>query len=196
MLRRRIQRPGDQQESSCDSCEWTPLYERRAFRNAEVQRCGDCRPCSEPDPCCSEKAPSESRIFLKSARVGRTRSPCCARPANGPATAAPPRSVMNARRFKPKPPVLPTERIAYLSEGRRLLRCGISIRSMSGSGSKPVKLRMRKCFPERPKAAVQRTTMDGREVPEPDSCAAAQISKLSTIASAGGSKRSPESSSI
>jgi len=32
-------------------------------------------------------------------------------------------------------------------------------------------------------------------VPEPDSCTAAYISKLSTIASAGGSKRSPESGS-
>jgi hypothetical protein len=28
--------------------------------------------------------------------------------------------------------VLPTERIAYLCEGRRLLRCGMSIRPMSG----------------------------------------------------------------
>src|SRR5215469_10043529 len=46
-LRRSNRRPGDQQESSCDSCEWTPLYERRAFRNAQVQRCGRCRPCSE-----------------------------------------------------------------------------------------------------------------------------------------------------
>src|SRR5262249_13334119 len=45
--------------------------------------------------------------------------------------AAPPRSVMKARRFKPKPPVLPAERIAYLCEGRRLLRCGILVQLMS-----------------------------------------------------------------
>src|SRR5262245_58527858 len=37
---------------------------------------------------------------------------------------------MKSRRLKPKPPVLPTERIAYLCEGRSLLRCGISIRPM------------------------------------------------------------------
>src|SRR6201982_3968557 len=35
------------------------LYERRAFRNAQVQRCGGCRPCSEPGASCSEKRPSE-----------------------------------------------------------------------------------------------------------------------------------------
>src|SRR5262249_52265913 len=46
-LRQSNQRPGDQQESSCDSCEWTPLYKRRAFRNAQVQRCGSVAPCSE-----------------------------------------------------------------------------------------------------------------------------------------------------
>jgi hypothetical protein len=34
----------------------------------------------------------------------------------------------------PVSPVLPTERIAHLSYGRRLLRCGISIRSMSVQG--------------------------------------------------------------
>jgi hypothetical protein len=34
----------------------------------------------------------------------------------------------------PMPPVLPTERIAHLSFGRRLLRCGISIRPMSAQG--------------------------------------------------------------
>src|SRR5262249_22201128 len=38
---------------------------------------------------------------------------CCARAVSGHA-AAPPRRVMNSRRFKPKPPVLPTERIAHL----------------------------------------------------------------------------------
>src|SRR5262249_44467834 len=36
----------------------------------------------------------------------------------------------------PMPPVLPTERIAHLCYGRRLLRCGISIRPMSGLGQK------------------------------------------------------------
>ena len=39
-MRRSNQRPGDQQESSCDSCEWTPLYERRAFCNAEIPASG------------------------------------------------------------------------------------------------------------------------------------------------------------
>src|SRR5262249_13914342 len=67
----------DQQESSCDSCEWTPLYERRAFRNAQVQRCVDVARvfrCAR-GKLLGEKVPSESRIFLKN----RTRSPCCAR---------------------------------------------------------------------------------------------------------------------
>jgi hypothetical protein len=32
------------------------------------------------------------------------------------------------------PPVLPTERIAHLNYGRRLLRCGISVLPMAGSG--------------------------------------------------------------
>src|SRR5262245_37638016 len=76
-LRRSNQRPGDQQESSCDSCEWTPLYERRAFRNAQVQRCVDVARvfrCAR-GKLLGEKVPSESRIFLKN----RTRSPCCAR---------------------------------------------------------------------------------------------------------------------
>jgi hypothetical protein len=39
------------------------LYERRAFRNAQVQRCGGCRPCLEPGASCSVKAPSENKIF-------------------------------------------------------------------------------------------------------------------------------------
>src|SRR5262249_51642974 len=44
------------------------------------------------------------------------RPSCCARAESGHAAAAPPSSVMKSRRFKPKPPVLPTERIAYLCE--------------------------------------------------------------------------------
>src|SRR5262245_15022349 len=94
-LRRSNQRPGDQQESSCDSCEWTPLYERRAFRNAQVQRCVDVARvfrCAR-GKLLGEKVPSESRIFLKN----RTRSPCCARAASGHA-AAPPSAASNARR--------------------------------------------------------------------------------------------------
>src|SRR5262249_55755045 len=38
-------------------------------------------------------------------------------------------SAMMKTPLKPKPPALPTERIAYLCECRRLQRCGISIRA-------------------------------------------------------------------
>jgi hypothetical protein len=41
---------------------------------------------------------------------------------------------MNSRRFTVDASVLPTERIAHLSYGRRLLRCGILIRHMTGVG--------------------------------------------------------------
>src|SRR5690349_8378190 len=40
----------------------------------------------------------------------------------------PPRSLMNSRRPTAVAPVLPTERIAHFNYGRRLLRCGISVR--------------------------------------------------------------------
>ena len=42
---------------------------------------------------------------------------------------------MNSRRFTAlRPPVLPTERIAHLSYGMRLLHCGISTRLMTAQG--------------------------------------------------------------
>jgi hypothetical protein len=45
------------------------------------------------------------------------------------------------------PPVLPTERIAHLSCGRRLLRCGISVRPMSQLGhSRPGRARIRSSY--------------------------------------------------
>jgi hypothetical protein len=47
-----------------------------------------------------------------------------------------------------------------------------------------------------PKADIGTKLRNVRFVPKADSCGAAQISKLSTIASAGSSKRSPESGSI
>jgi hypothetical protein len=46
---------------------------------------------------------------------------------------APPSSVMNSPRFTPDAPVLSTERIAHLSYGTRLLRCGILVRPMTAS---------------------------------------------------------------
>ena len=47
-----------------------------------------------------------------------------------------------------------------------------------------------------PKADIDRHGRHVRFVPKADSCNAAQISQLSTIALAGGSKGSPESGSI
>src|SRR5262245_7799346 len=83
-----------------------------------------CRPCKKA--ALRAWACGSSAGRLTSTPIRRIRSGCCARAATGH-TAAPLSSVMKSRRFKPKPPVLPTERIAYLCEGRRLLRCGISI---------------------------------------------------------------------
>jgi hypothetical protein len=65
----------------------------------------------------------------------RIRPGRCARAASGHAAAAAPSSVMNARRFTVDASVLPTERIAHLSYGRRLLRCGISIQPETAWGS-------------------------------------------------------------
>src|SRR5262249_1394058 len=42
----------------------------------------------------------------------------------------------------PKPPVLPTEKIAHLSYDRRLLRCGISIRPLTAMGHQRPRLLM------------------------------------------------------
>jgi hypothetical protein len=41
------------------------LYERRAFRNAQVQRCGGCRPCLEPGASCSEESRRAKTKFFK-----------------------------------------------------------------------------------------------------------------------------------
>src|SRR6266480_4014467 len=60
---------------------------------------------------------------------------CCARTASGHAAAAPPSSEMSVRRFTARClPCFPTERIAHLGYGRRLLRCGISILHMTAWG--------------------------------------------------------------
>src|SRR5262249_20461952 len=67
---------------------------------------------------------------------------CCAHAASGQAAAAPPSSVMNSRRFKPKPPVLPTERIAYLCKPRD------SYAAEFRAGLCPVGVRMRRTHPE------------------------------------------------
>jgi hypothetical protein len=74
------------------------------------------------------------------------RSPC-ARAAGGHAMTVPPRSVMNFRRFTGSPrsrpggpesrwarSARPTDKIAHLSYGRRLLHCGISTPTMTASG--------------------------------------------------------------
>src|SRR5215469_11829962 len=53
-------------------------------------------------------------------------------------SAVPPSSVMNSRRFKPKPPVLPTERIAYLCKPGDC--CAAEFRA----GLCPVGVRMRR----------------------------------------------------
>src|SRR6266568_9091766 len=81
---------------------------------------------------------------------------------------------MNSRRFTDRClPLLPTERIAHLSYGRRLLRCGISVRAMSHMGQ---------TLPSRDfcgTAALPLKPDIGwrgwhvRKVPEPDSCTAA-----------------------
>jgi hypothetical protein len=55
----------------------------------------------------------------------RIRSRCCARATSGH-VAAPPSNVMNSRRFTPMSPVLPNRK-----DSTALLRCGISIWSMS-----------------------------------------------------------------
>src|SRR5258706_9425805 len=79
--------------------------------------------------------------------IGRFAADRCARAAIGQA-AAPPIKVTNSRRFirptssavmnrgRACSPVLPTERIAYLGRGVRLLRCGISNQLMSQMGQK------------------------------------------------------------
>src|SRR5262249_6895806 len=47
---------------------------------------------------------------------------CCARAANGPAAAAPPRSVMNSRRFIEYPPYSPTRPNHLVGMGTRVFR--------------------------------------------------------------------------
>src|SRR5262245_51626673 len=59
---------------------------------------------------------------------------CCARAASGHAAAAPPRSVMNSRRFTMAPVLRPKD--STLRYDRRLLHCGISSESMSAMGGK------------------------------------------------------------
>ena len=113
---------------------------RRRWSESAAQRVSmrTLRPSVQPN-CCSPCTNAARRATPSGASVAsalstpmvRIRSPCCARAASGHAAAAPLSSDMNSRRFKPKPPVLPTERIAYLCEGRRLLRCGILVQLMS-----------------------------------------------------------------
>jgi hypothetical protein len=81
----------------------------------------------------SDCSPHASVAAPRSMPIRRTGPGCCARVASGQAAAAPPTSVMNSRRC-PVPLVLPTERITHLNYGRRLLRCGISLRPMTASG--------------------------------------------------------------
>src|SRR5947208_785853 len=108
----------------------------------------------------------------------------CARAAIGQA-AAPPIKVTNSRRFirptssavmnrgRACSPVLPTERIAYLGRGVRLLRCGISNQLISQMGQK------RRFGGQPPAFGLPRTTDVVRvprhvsKVPTRDSCTAA-----------------------
>ena len=64
----------------------------------------------------------------------RIRSGCCARAAIGQRRRAAQQRDELAPFHYPMSPVLPAERIAYLSYGRSLLRCGISVRPMSQMG--------------------------------------------------------------
>ena len=65
-------------------------------------------------PECGQKACTKARSDPELLRNPITGIDFCARAASGH-TAAPPSSVMNARRFTTRmPPVLPTERIAHL----------------------------------------------------------------------------------
>src|SRR5215831_19351157 len=58
----------------------------------------------------------------------------------------------------------PTERIAHLKCGRRLLRCGISIWPTTAVGHDRAFVDVASMSGLLPHAAVQRTTMDDREV--------------------------------
>jgi hypothetical protein len=63
---------------------------------------------------------------------------CCARAASGHTAAAPPSSDMNSRRFTAQClSCFSIERIAHLSYGRRLLRCGILMMPVSVAGQIP-----------------------------------------------------------
>jgi hypothetical protein len=61
---------------------------------------------------------------------------------------------MNSRRFTarccPMPPVLSTERIAHLSYGKGLLRCGISIPAKAAQGQTEKNSFASKCLPVLP----------------------------------------------
>ena len=61
----------------------------------------------------------------------RTRSPCCARAVNGHGTAAPPSSVMNARRFTSNFSRASKRKISTAGD---LLHCGISKEPLSAVG--------------------------------------------------------------
>jgi len=60
-------------------------------------------------------------------------------------------------------PVLPAERIAYLSYGRSLLRCGISVRPMSQMGhSLPIRWYARRALRTMSGRPWKRTFVAGR----------------------------------